>query len=88
MEAKFYLCYSSGGGVEFGVEPGSYVSPEARLEDARKTWNGDYGLFDKDSGEDNLFWLDIDENGVPTMGCFLDSDFEEDDDELNTAAEV
>lgn|GEM_PF-3300750 len=70
--AQFFLCYNYGG-TDFEVSSSPYDSAEARLEDARKVWAGVYGGFNSDS--DNLFWLNI-EDGVPTMGSFLLSDFD------------
>lgn len=85
MATEFYLCYSYGGGTDFEVQSEAYETPEARLEDARKVWAGEYGGFDPD--EDNLFWLDIG-NGKPLMGAFSSSDFEDVEEGLDTAEPV
>ena len=73
MATEFYLCYAYGF-TDFEVGE-AYASSEERLDEARKVFAGVYGGFDPD--EDNLFWLNI-EDGKPTMGSFLNSDFDDD----------
>jgi len=81
MAAKYYLCVTMGG-VEFGIEQGPFETPEDRLAHARLIFKaaepGDNVEFNPDNG-DNLFWLDIEDDGTPTMGSFLASDFEDDE---------
>ena len=70
MADKFYLCYSQGG-VEFGLERSEpFATYQEREEYARNIFQGGGMGQDFDPFEDNLFWLNIDENGVPTMGAY------------------
>lgn len=61
------------GGVEASVSEGFYSQTD-RDEEARRAWRKDA------DATDSIFWLDVDEYGIPKMGSFSNA-FMEDEEE-------